>query len=100
MTPRPSNENQDRLRKAARERAAAKARLPLSDEQFEALFDALDDGLQASPCDHSFRLTEAHLRAHGIPAEPVLAWLRDNGGFCDCEALASAEEAWTEARDA
>jgi hypothetical protein len=23
-----------------------------------------------------------------------VAWLHDNGGYCDCEALANAEEAW------
>ena len=33
----------------------------------------------------------------GLPTEHVVAWLHENGGSCDCEALANAEEAWQEA---
>jgi len=28
---------------------------------------------------------------HSLPEEAVLSWLEDNGGHCDCEALANAE---------
>jgi hypothetical protein len=32
-----------------------------------------------------------------VPVERVVLWLNDNGFYCDCEALANAEEAWRHA---
>ncbi len=85
----------------AEQRAAARAKLPLPDEQMRALFDVLDAELPRRGCDHTLRLTRGWLESRGLPAGPVVAWLRENGGRCDCEALANAEEAWRDAtRDA
>jgi hypothetical protein len=78
----------------ADQNAAARARLPLPDEQMRALFDMLDVEFPRQGCDHTLRLTRGWLASHGLPVEAVVAWLRDNGGYCDCEALANAEEAW------
>jgi hypothetical protein len=63
----------------------------------QALFDMLDVTFPRLGCDHTLRLTLAWLEQQGIPAEPVISWLHNNGGHCDCEALANAEQAWREA---
>jgi hypothetical protein len=78
----------------AEQQAAARAVLPLPEEKMQALFDMLDAELPEQGCDHTLRLTHAWLDAEGLPVEPVIEWLRANGGYCDCEALANAEEAW------
>ncbi len=85
----------DRLRGwRAEEREAAKARLPLPDSEMQALFDMLDQRLPEAGCDHTRRLTDGWLRARDRPVEEVHPWLDGNGGFCDCEVLANAEQAW------
>lgn len=81
----------------AQQHAAARASLPLLDEQMKALFDMLDVELPRQGCDHTLRLTRAWLAVQGMPIELVVAWLHKNGGFCDCEALANAEEAFKRA---
>jgi hypothetical protein len=81
----------------AQSRAEARAKLPLPDDQLRALFDMLDGELPRRGCDHSLRLVRDWLLERGLPVEPVEAWLLDNGGCCDCEALANAEPAWQDA---
>ncbi len=78
------------------QRDVARAALPLTDEQMQALFAAVDAALQESGCDHTHRLTREYLRSAGISPEPVVSWLCDNGGCCDCEVLWNAEPAWRE----
>ena len=78
---------------------AARAALPLPDDRMQALFDMLDSEFLTHGCDHTLRLTCGWLVAEGLPVEPVVEWLRANGGNCDCEALANAEEAWQAATD-
>jgi hypothetical protein len=80
------------------ERDKARALLPLPDEGMKALFDMLDEELPKAGCDHTRRLTEHWLRTQGHTVESVIVWLEENGGFCDCEALANAEQAWQSAR--
>lgn len=96
------NESKARRKAAIREwqaknRSAARALLPLPNEQMKALFDMLDIEFPKQGCDHSLRLTRAWLVQRNLPEAKVIAWLNDNGGFCDCEALANAEEAWQDA---
>lgn len=81
----------------ADQRAAARAKLPLPNEQLQALFEMLDVELPRQGCDHTLRLTRAWLAASELPVEPVVAWLEENGGFCDCQAMANAEQAWRDA---
>ena len=81
----------------AEQRAAAREKLPLTNGQMRALFDMLDAELPRNACDHTLRLTRAWLESKGLQGDPVVAWLRVNGGHCDCEALANAEQAWRDA---
>ena len=76
------------------QRATARAKLPLPNDELQALFDMLDRDLPRNGCDHTRRLTEAFLRERGHEIETVFAWLDDNGGFCDCEVLANTEQQW------
>jgi hypothetical protein len=81
----------------ADQRAAARAKLPLPTRQMQAMFDMLDVEFPRQGCDHTLRLTRAWLESKGLPVEAVVVWLHENGGHCDCEALANAEEAWRDA---
>jgi hypothetical protein len=80
-----------------RQRAAAKAALPLSNDQMKALFDYLDVELPKQGCDDTRRITETWLKDQTLELDKVLVWFDDNGGFCDCEVLANCEQAWEEA---
>jgi hypothetical protein len=102
VTPSPDRQNNRRRKEAlsqwkADQRAAARAKLPLPDDQMKSLFDMLDVEFPRQGCDHTLRLTRAWLAANGLPVEPVVAWLEANGGYCDCTALANSEQAWRDA---
>jgi hypothetical protein len=78
----------------AHQRASARAALPLSNADLEAMFDELDDRLEEAPCDHTLRFTTGWLNSRGFATTAVVAWLRDNGGYCDCEAAANVRDHW------
>jgi len=100
MADRPDKQNRKAAQAAwkAQQRAAARARFPLPEDQLSAMFDALDVELSRHSCDHTLRLAREWCERSGVEAAPVEAWLQDNGGYCDCEALANAEQAFEEAR--
>ena len=88
------------LREAERkEMAAAWAKLPISNADFQALFDMLDARLPMDGCDHARRLTIAFIREHSLPESAVLQWLDENSGYCDCEVLANSEQSWKACKD-
>ncbi len=66
--------------------------LPMSREQFRELFDYLDEQLESNGCNRDFTWTTKFLNAHQIPPAPVIAFLKENGGYCDCEALMNVED--------
>jgi len=82
-----------------RQRAEARAALPLADGELRAMFDELDRELPIHGCDRTRRLTLSFLERRGLRAEAVLPWLDDNGCFCDCEILANVEERWFDCRE-
>ena len=60
---------------------------------FKELFGYLDERLGNEGCDDILRLTGQFLQDAGVlNIEEVLQWLRDHGGYCDCEVLANVEE--------
>ena len=92
-------EKKRRVHEWARDqRAAARAELPLADHHLKALFDYVNEHVEIEGCDHSRRFTEGWLATNAITAKPVLGWLAENGGYCDCEVIANAEEAWESVR--
>jgi len=96
MTNRPDKRRRKELLHnwASKQRAEARAKLPLADDQLKALFDFLEVEFPIQGCDHTLRLTEWWLRTNGHPVEPVVAWLHSTGGFCDCEAAGNSREQW------
>jgi hypothetical protein len=83
----------DALKKAWREQENQKlvASIPMPKEVLGELFDHLDEALCES-CDHSLRFTIAYLQSKKLEVERVVPWLREHGGYCDCEVLANVEE--------
>ena len=75
----------------AQDRAAARAALPLPVAELRSLFEALDVGLAAAPCDHTLNQTLRWLAARDHAAATVVPWLTSHGGCCDCEVLANVE---------
>jgi hypothetical protein len=68
---------------------------PLSYADLKALFEYLGRP-KPPPCDHTHRECIEFLRARKLPVEATLAWLRTNGGFCDCEVIINVTDEWGE----
>lgn len=83
------------LELAQRERAEAKALMPIEKSDLVELFDHLDFALNGG-CDHTLRFTRDFLQQRALDESTILAWLREYGGDCDCEVLANVEETWGE----
>jgi hypothetical protein len=75
----------------AKDRAAAREAFPMSHADLLQLFDAVTEALDDEPCDHSLRFTRAWLADRPHDPEVVVAWLEENGGYCDCE-IANVEQ--------
>src|SRR5262249_17391816 len=85
------------LKKAWREqeRQGLIASIPMRGQDLRDLFDHLDrEG--AVECDHTLRVTTTFLKRRGLDAERIIAWLREHGGYCDCEVLANVEDEFSE----
>ena len=58
--------------------------IPMSRDAFNDLFDYLFR--EHYPlCDHTLRDTLWFLKDRDLDVEPIVAWLNQNGGHCDCE---------------
>jgi len=81
------------LKKAWREQENQKllASLPMSQADLRELFDYLDRP-EASPCDHTLKDTVQFLERKKIDVERAVSWLREHGGYCDCEVLGNVED--------
>lgn len=79
---------------AAREDARRKVRdsLPVPAPVLKALFDYVDEQLESSECDHTLRHVPDFIRNNALLEDPVVSWLESKSGYCDCEALANAEQ--------
>jgi len=54
--------------------------------------DYLDEKLEKIECDHSNKLTTDYLKSKNVDMYKILDWLRENGGYCDCEILYNIED--------
>jgi len=67
--------------------------LPMPRELFQQLFDFLDEKLvDETVCSHNLLLSAEFLSSENVMAEPVLSFLEEHGGYCDCEVLYNVEE--------
>jgi hypothetical protein len=65
---------------------APKTSIPLSIEDLKELLRFLGRR-GAPPCDHTLREAVEFLKARKLDTSKVVPWLRQNGGFCDCEVI-------------
>ena len=66
--------------------------LPISRKLFEQLFEYLDEKLDIEKCSHDLSLTVEFLIQNNLAQDAVINWLKENGGYCDCEVLYNVEE--------
>ena len=91
----------DRDRKKAlrlQQRKLAQDALPISDSLLESMFKTIDAKVEAMGCGHTLRFTESWIAENKQPETKVISWLREHGGFCDCEVLANAADHWEQNR--
>ena len=81
------------LKKAWREQEEKKLvdSIPIPPADLKELFDYLDRE-NPPPCDHTFRDTLQFLERKKLSAERVIPWLREHGGYCDCEVIFNVED--------
>lgn len=94
---------EDRKRKAkwrAESRERARIAFPLADGQLAKLFVFVESQVAANGCDDTPRFATTWLsqQAPGT-SRAVLAWLEANGGYCDCEIAANAQDHWQQNRE-
>jgi hypothetical protein len=82
-----SQRNQE-LKKAWREQERAKLvdSIPIPHKDLRALFDFLDRE-NPPPCDRTLRETIQFLEERSLDVGHVVDWLREYGGYCDCEVI-------------
>lgn len=80
------------------QRNLAQDAFPIPDSLLESMFEAIDAKVEAVGCDHTLRFTESWIAENDQPKEAIVLWLRENGGFCDCEVLANAADHWEQNR--
>ena len=100
MSKRPDKQNRkEQIHEwRAQQRAAARAKLPLPDDQMQALFDMLDVSLPERGCQHTLSLVREWAEQRGVAFDSLAEWCHENGGHCDCEVLANCEQQWQEAK--
>jgi hypothetical protein len=83
----------DALKKAWREQEQKKLAdsIPIPHADLKELFDYLDRE-NPPPCDHTLRETIEFLQKKKLSVERVVPWLREHGGYCDCEVIYNVEE--------
>lgn len=91
----PTKEEKKRLKEQYQtfERERFDNKLPMSKDNFKKLFDYLDERLGIEDCDDTLKMCLAFFDDNGIEnTQKITEWLKENGGFCDCEVLANVEE--------
>jgi hypothetical protein len=97
------DKNEKARRKAIQRQACEDAKqkvrdsLPVPAPVLKALFDYVDQQLKSTECDNTLRHALDFIRKNALPEETVVAWLKDNHGYCDCETLWNSEEVIEEA---
>lgn len=61
--------------------------LPITVAELDALFGYLQRELAESGCDNTLRTTSNWLGERNHDVAAVSTWLRERGGYCDCEVL-------------
>ena len=83
----------EELKKAWKQQEQQKlvASIPMPHQDLRDLFDHLDRK-DAPSCDHTLRETIEFLEKRNLNVERVIIWLREHGGYCDCEVICNVDE--------
>ncbi len=73
------------------EKLKAEMELPAPKHLLQDLFQWVDDRLE-NGCDHTLRYTVQYIHENGLDEEHTLQWLREFGGYCDCEVVMNVED--------
>ena len=66
---------------------------PISHRDLKGLFEYLDRP-NPPPCQHDHRETAQFLTDRKLPVDSTIAWLKANGGYCDCEVIFNVTDEW------
>lgn len=66
--------------------------MPISVEMLKELLAFLGRP-DAPECDHTLRETTLFIESHHLDGSKVIQWLRENGGYCDCEVALNVYDA-------
>jgi len=67
-----------------------KMALPISEVFIKQLFEYLCRNI--SDCDCTLRKTKDFLKSRNLDVDKTIAWLEQNGGYCDCEVIFNVKE--------
>ena len=76
----------------ANERKKLLESIPMTIDQLKEFLSFLNRP-DAPPCDHTLRETIEWIEKNNFNPEKVIPWLRDHGGFCDCEVIFNVYDA-------
>lgn len=74
------------------ERQKTRDGFPASAVLLKRLFNFLDEALKKQDCDDTLRFARVFTAQNALPEEQIIAWLENNGGYCDCEVLGNVEQ--------
>jgi len=66
--------------------------LPAPPLVLKQLLDYLDERLSENNCDDTLHFAREFMARNALPEPKIVAWLEENGGHCDCEALNNVEQ--------
>jgi hypothetical protein len=69
--------------------------IPMPQQDLRDLLDYLGRE-NPPPCDHTLRETVGFLQKRGLDVNRVVAWLREYGGYCDCEVIFNVDDKFGE----
>ena len=76
----------------AKEQEQISAALPVSVDVLKDLFDWLDKTAEKQVCDNTLSQTLIFLEKNDLKKDELIDWLKERGGYCDCEVLANVAE--------
>ncbi len=76
----------------AAERQKLLESLPVDVETLKELLSSLNK-VPSPPCAHTHQETIAFLRSRNIDPDAIIPWLREHGGYCDCEVIYNVYDA-------
>jgi hypothetical protein len=87
----------EELKKGWKEQERQKliASIPMPQQDLRDLFDYLDRE-NPPPCVHTLLETLEFLKERGLDAEHIVPWLREHGGYCDCEVIFNVDDEFGE----